>query len=154
MGEPCRIRPLTLEDCPALVGIEQSTFSDPWPGQAFESMLGPYAWGAERHGRLVGFILGRAMTDEGEILNLAVVADQRRRGVAGALLDELLGRLADNGVEAVFLEVRESNLGARRFYEKAGFEVVGRRSGYYRQPREDALVMRRAIGGTREGAKE
>lgn len=154
MGDPYRIRPLRPEDRSALVGIERSVFSDPWPGEAFDALLGPFALGADRQGRLVGFILGRAIMDEGEILNLAVAADQRRQGVARALLRQLLGRLADTGVKAVFLEVRESNLGARRFYEEADFEVVGRRSGYYRHPSEDAIVMRRRVGAATEHAKE
>jgi ribosomal-protein-alanine N-acetyltransferase len=146
MGEGFRIRLLRPEDRPTLAEIESEVFSDPWPGAAFDALLGPYAIAAERDGRVVGFVLGRAVADEGEVLNLAVVPDQRRRGVARALLDELLKYLTDDGVRLVFLEVRESNEGALAFYEKAGFERVGRRPGYYRLPREDALVMRRCIG--------
>lgn len=146
MGEAFRIRLLRPEDRATLAGIEAEVFSDPWPGAAFEPLLGPFAMGAEQDGRLIGFILGRSAGDEGEVLNLAVAPDERRRGVAGALLDELLARLTDNGVHVVFLEVRESNHGALAFYEKAGFEQVGRRVGYYRLPPEDALVMRRYIG--------
>jgi len=91
------------------------------------------------HGRVVGFLVTRRVgPGESEILNLAVDPAERRSGVARALVQEALGRSPG----AWFLEVRASNEAAIRLYERAGFERVGRRSSYYRQPAEEAIVMR------------
>ncbi len=82
------------------------------------------------------------MLDEAEILNLGVAEPVRRRGIARALVRSLLAEFSGRGVRTVFLEVRESNRPARRLYESFGFREVGRRSRYYRQPVEDAVVLR------------
>jgi ribosomal-protein-alanine N-acetyltransferase len=101
------------------------------------------------HGReLAGFILSRMAADEAEILSVAVAARRRGRGVARALLDLHLRRLAGLGVRAVFLEVEESNEPARRLYRRAGFREVGRRPGYYPEGGGSALaalVLRRDV---------
>ncbi|HEY1468831.1 MAG TPA: ribosomal protein S18-alanine N-acetyltransferase [Candidatus Acidoferrum sp.] len=96
---------------------------------------------AERQGRATGFILGREVLDEGEILNLAVVRANRRRGEGTALSRQLMNSFAARGVQRVFLEVRASNLGAIAFYTKLGFQQVGRREGYYQAPAEAALIL-------------
>lgn len=91
--------------------------------------------------------------DEGEILNLGVASDHRRRGIGRALVRSVLAALASRDVDAVYLEVRESNAGARRLYESLGFTEVGRRARYYRRPIEDAVLLRAAIpadGGSAE----
>jgi ribosomal-protein-alanine N-acetyltransferase len=91
--------------------------------------------------------------DEGEILNLGVASPYRRRGIGRALVQSVLAALAGRDVDAVYLEVRESNAGARRLYETLGFREVGRRASYYRRPIEDAVLLRAAIptdGGSAE----
>jgi len=93
----------------------------------------------------VGYIVGRHVLDEGEILNLGVALPVRRRGVGRALVRHVLASFAAVGVAAVFLEVRESNLPAQRLYEAIGFQEVGRRRRYYQRPVEDAVVLRAAI---------
>jgi ribosomal-protein-alanine N-acetyltransferase len=80
------------------------------------------------------------VADEAELLNLAVREECRRQGEGRALLVELRRRFAESGVSRVFLEVRESNLGAIAFYERMGFRRSGRREGYYLEPQEAALV--------------
>jgi ribosomal-protein-alanine N-acetyltransferase len=100
---------------------------------------------AEESGDLVGYIVGRAMFDEAEILNLGVAVHARRRGVGRALVRALLTEFVGAGARSVFLEVRESNLPARGLYESFGFREVGRRTRYYRRPVEDAVVLRAAI---------
>lgn len=94
---------------------------------------------AETDGRVVGFLASRSTgPGEREILNVAVEPEFRRRGVARRLLELELAQRAS----VYFLEVRPSNIGARKLYEKLGFREEGRRKGYYRQPPEDAIVMR------------
>lgn len=96
-------------------------------------------------GGVTGYVIARAIADEGEILNLAVAPDGRRGGVGRALATEVLRVLGGRGVRDVFLEVRESNAGARALYAAHGFLEVGRRPRYYRRPVEDAIILRAAI---------
>ena len=81
------------------------------------------------------------------VLNLAVAPEFRRRGIGGALLDAGLSALQRRRVEEVFLEVRESNHSAQALYLAYGFRAVGQRAAYYRNPREDALVLRLGFTG-------
>ncbi|HKM84394.1 MAG TPA: ribosomal protein S18-alanine N-acetyltransferase [Candidatus Acidoferrum sp.] len=114
-----------------------------WSKQALaEFMLLPEALAlmSERAGVPTGFVLGRLVANEAEVLNLAVYEECRRQGEGRALLVELLRRFAESGVSRVFLEVRESNFGAIDFYKGMGFRQSGRREGYYREPQEAALV--------------
>jgi ribosomal-protein-alanine acetyltransferase len=86
---------------------------------------------------VVGFVVSRTVFGETEILNVAVAAEFRRRGLGRALMADLLGRRSG----AFFLEVRESNVPAQRFYNSLGFRVAGNRRGYYHSPPEPAVVM-------------
>jgi ribosomal-protein-alanine N-acetyltransferase len=105
------------------------------------------AFVSEEEGKVSGFILGRQVADEAEILNLAVTAAYRRRGEGGALLKAALGGFQSRGVSRVFLEVRESNETGIAFYERRGFSKMGRRAGYYREPDEAAIVMENKLAG-------
>ena len=84
----------------------------------------------------------REAAGSGEILNLAVAPEFRRRGIGGTLLEEGLVAFHDRGAQEVFLEVRESNHSAQALYLARGFRPVGQRAAYYRNPRENALVLR------------
>ena len=89
--------------------------------------------------RVAGFMVARATADrEWELLNLAVAPEFRHRGVATTLVKSLL----DEGRADLFLEVRESNHAAHKFYESMGFHDVGRRPSYYESPAEAAIVMK------------
>jgi ribosomal-protein-alanine N-acetyltransferase len=133
--------------------IERAVFADPWPMDDFEDCIasdavflvalapGPKGGG----GVVAGYVVARAIADEGEILNLAVAPDGRRGGTGRALVTAALRVLAERGVRDVFLEVRESNAGARALYGAHGFREVGRRPRYYRRPAEDAIILRAAI---------
>jgi ribosomal-protein-alanine N-acetyltransferase len=149
MDERYRIRPASPADAPALSAIERRCFSDPWSSAGFrEAIAVPGGFGliVERPGPVIaGYLLGRQACSEGEVLNLAVDPPERRRGLGAALLREGLEYLTRQGVEQVFLEVRESNQAALRLYQSHGFRVVGMRSGYYRNPPENAVVLRRDI---------
>ena len=96
-------------------------------------------------GAIVGYVVALDAADEGEILNLAVAPGGRRHGLGRALVQSILEALTARGVRQVYLEVRESNAGARRLYEGLGFGEVARRARYYRRPVEDAVVLCAAI---------
>jgi len=90
---------------------------------------------------IAGYLIAREVAGTGEVLNLAVSPDFRRRGVARALLRAGLTYLRKRRVEEVYLEVRESNRSAQALYLSSGFRPVGQRAAYYRNPKEDALVL-------------
>ena len=138
------VREFRAEDAAAASEILLETReSASWSRQAlldFMPLPGAVALMSERAGRPTGFVLGRLVADEAEVLNLAVREGYRRQGEGRALLEELLRQFAKSGVSRVFLEVRESNRGAIGFYERMEFRQAGRREGYYRGPQEAALV--------------
>lgn len=95
-----------------------------------------------------GFAMLRVAADEAELLTLAVDPDRRRAGLGRALLDAAMDGAARQGAAAMLLEVASGALAAQALYRAAGFVVVGRRKTYHAhpgRPREDALVMRRAL---------
>lgn len=94
---------------------------------------------------MTGAVASREAAGEAEILNLAVGADWRRRGIGRQLMETALEGAMVRGVHRVFLEVRESNTGARAFYSQLGFVQDGRRPNYYRDPPEDALLLSRPL---------
>ena len=100
---------------------------------------------AEEGDTVSGLVAFRMIEDEAEILNLAVDSRQRRRGIGSRLMEEMIEACKAAGVKKIFLEVRESNIGARNFYSRMGFTEAGRRGRYYRQPVEDALVLVRKV---------
>lgn len=145
MDAPFRIRSAVPADASALVAIERRAFSDPWSETSFREALGA-AWSfglvAETGRGIVGYLIGRDVAATGEVLNLAVAPEYRRRGIGGALLEAGLKAFRRRQVDEVFLEVRESNHSAQALYIARGFRPVGQRSAYYRNPREDAVVLR------------
>jgi ribosomal-protein-alanine N-acetyltransferase len=144
MDAPYRIRSAVPADAAPLVRIERHCFSDPWTESSFrEALESPWSFGlvAQTNRAISGYLIGREVAGTGEVLNLAVAPAFRRKGVARALLRAGIGFLRRRRVEEVFLEVRESNQSAQALYLSAGFRPVGQRAGYYRNPKEDALVL-------------
>jgi ribosomal-protein-alanine N-acetyltransferase len=156
------IRPAVGTDLPAISAIERASFSDPWTVDSFASAMSlahvHFLVAEETHhlmGRptalragvlpVLGYVVALLAADEGEIADLAVDAAARRRGIGRSLLDRVMADAARRGVRALYLEVRESNSAALALYQGAGFRAMGRRTGYYRQPPEDALVLRRDL---------
>lgn len=138
------LRPAVLADLPRLVEIQRlSPEAAQWTEQDYRQLLmgtrAARCVAAELLGELAGFLVfQRPASDQVEILNLAVYPARRRRGVGKLLLDHVLGL----GAAEIFLEVRAGNEPALAFYRRAGFQPAGRRPGYYRNPAEDAVVMR------------
>ena len=149
-GEPA-LSEASPRDATAIATLHAMSFRHGWSDGEFERMLGERTIVAHRAtlGRsLHGFILSRLAGGEAEILSVAVASARRGRGLARALLNLHLRRLAGLGAHAVFLEVDEDNEPARRLYQRAGFREVGRRPGYYQQSRDHAataLVLRRDL---------
>jgi [ribosomal protein S18]-alanine N-acetyltransferase len=95
---------------------------------------------------LAGFLVAVHIASEWELENIAVDPTAQRQGIGRQLLDSLFGMAKETKSEAVFLEVRESNIAARALYEKAGFTQTGRRKAYYQDTQEDAILYRRNLG--------
>lgn len=93
------------------------------------------------HRRIAGYIVARESAGELHINNVAVREQYRRRGIGLALLGKILDEAKRLSVNTAFLEVRSSNAAAQCLYEKCGFKAIARRSNYYTDPREDAVVM-------------
>src|SRR5580698_10371260 len=95
--------------------------------------------------KITAFLVARCVASEWELENIVVASDHRRRGLGEQLLQFLFALARHARGEAIFLEVRESNAAARAFYEKLGFEQMGRRKGYYAELQEDAIIYRRML---------
>jgi ribosomal-protein-alanine acetyltransferase len=147
------VRKATPDDIEILRKLEQEAESAAhWGEREYEALFAPEApWrfalvAAEESGaQIVGFVIARCADDEWEIENVVVAPEQRRRGLGSAMVRELVQEARRSGAGAVLLEVRESNAAARRLYEKIGFNEIGRRPDYYRNPPEDALQLRISI---------
>ena len=144
------LRRASVDDVPAVTALEQIAFTDPWSASEFQQLARSarsiFIVAADSGGgSLGGYVIVAAVLDEAEVLNLAVSPSCRGLGVGGMLLDAALSEAAAAGATSVFLEVRESNVAARALYASRGFTEISRRSRYYRQPVEDALVLRGAV---------
>jgi [ribosomal protein S18]-alanine N-acetyltransferase len=145
------IRTATLADAPALIALEQSApTAAHWSPEHYHAALSPtqserLALITEEGTQTLGFLIAREIGNEWEIENVVVSAPIRRKGLASQLLEEFLHRARLRSAKTVFLEVRESNLPARRLYEKHGFAECGCRERYYRGPQEDAIVYRTTL---------
>jgi ribosomal-protein-alanine N-acetyltransferase len=138
---PLAIRSAALNDVPAILAIEQQSPSAAhWTREEYNKLVGSgVVLVAEEAGELCGFVCAQAVAGEWEMENVVLAAEFLRRGIADELLRELIQR-AESEASTILLEVRESNLPARRLYEKHGFREVGRRRAYYSEPAEDAIL--------------
>jgi ribosomal-protein-alanine N-acetyltransferase len=142
------IRNLRIEDHLAIGKIlAESPEAALWSADSLLAAAsgGMRAWVAELNGEMSGVLVGRMAADEFEILNLAVLRAHRRRGIASRLLDTALRWSRGTGTKRMLLEVRASNDAAIRLYARHGFSACGRRSQYYQNPAEDALLFARAL---------
>lgn len=134
-----------LLDAPVFAALHAASFLDPWSEDSFAALLsqpGVAGWLTAEPPE--GLLLARAAADEAEILTVAVIPAARRKGAAGALIDEMLRVLRDGGTQRVFLEVAANNTAALALYARKGFVPCGRRPGYYAGG-VDAIVMERTV---------
>ena len=144
------IRAIQPDDVSAVLEIQTSSKeAAQWSRAAYEKLIhacsSELVLVAERAGSVIGFMVGRQVADELEILNLAVAGVVRRQGVGKALLQDVFADAAARGVQKVFLEVRASNFAAQSFYQTQNFAIAGRRANYYTSPVEDALLLARSL---------
>jgi len=137
----------TEKDVAAIEIIEQACFSTPWSAQSIrESLANPASrfYLALADGEAAGYIGLQIFSGEGYVTNVAVLPAFRRRGLGKALIR----RAMENEMEFITLEVRESNVPAISLYASLGFETVGKRPRFYREPEEDAVLMTKYFSNT------
>ncbi len=136
------------EDLPSVAGLERETLS-PWSLPVLEQEL------RARHGRqlvveafdlrILGWCAYRTVWPEAELLKIAIAEGEREKGLGTLMLEAVLKELQLQEYSTLFLEVRAGNAPALQFYERLGFRQVARRSGYYSEPADDALILQRDI---------
>jgi [ribosomal protein S18]-alanine N-acetyltransferase len=152
------IRSATPDDVPAMRALEQQTRSAAhWAEREYDALFAPESPPritlvaiAEVDASVVGFVIARCATDEWEIENVLVAPEHRGRGVGSKIIRDVLLRAQVAGATSVLLEVRGSNLAARRLYEKLGFSQQRQRRSYYQDPEEDALLLSFSITNLRQ----
>ena len=130
----------------AIAQLEKICFSDPWSEASIRSEVkNPLSlWlVAIDDNKLAGYVGSQSVLGWADMMNLAVAPEYRRLGIGEKLVTELIEKLKENQVTCLTLEVRISNEPAIKLYTKLGFAEVGRRPGYYHNPREDALILRK-----------
>ena len=140
------IRLMNNGDIEQIAELEKLCFADPWSVSAFSYELNnPLSlWLVAVDGDTVaGYVGSQTVMGESDMMNVAVAPEYRRQGIAEQLIIDLIRQLNDRNSKSLALEVRQSNLPAISLYEKLGFVQVGCRPRYYRNPKEDALIMRK-----------
>lgn len=151
-----RIRQVETATIGELIRIGEETNLSPWTAQGYiDEMKNPASIMlrlVDVENEIAGFIVGRIIfggeietRTDAEIYNIAVAEQYKRNGCGQRLFDEFAKSCRDKQVANIWLEVRESNEKAIKFYEKNGFERVQTRPSFYSNPRENALVMRRFL---------
>ena len=137
---------MTADHVSQVAELEKICFSDPWSENSITyELTNPLSlWLVAVEGdKVAGYVGSQSVMGESDMMNVAVHPDFRRQGVAEKLVLELVAALAKNDNHCLTLEVRASNVSAISLYEKLGFAQVGLRKNYYRNPKEDALILRK-----------
>jgi ribosomal-protein-alanine N-acetyltransferase len=134
-------------DTTRVYAVERECFNDPYPLQFFDALIKTERerfFVVDEDGKIVGYAVATASGRDGKVISVAVNPGCRRRGIGTALLSAVTGRLAEEGVRDIHLEVRKGNGAAISFYERMGFRAFSEIRHYYRDG-EDALVLKRLI---------
>lgn len=137
---------MTAAQVSQVAALEQCCFSDPWSENSVASELhNPLSlWLVAMDGeRLAGYVGSQTVLGESDMMNVAVDGAYRHQGVGKMLIEALIEHLKARESHCLTLEVRDSNTPARNLYASLGFSQIGRRKNYYRNPREDALILRK-----------
>ncbi len=139
-------RPMAEADIDRLILIERAAYPYPWTRGNFMDCLqsGYSCWVVEAGQDIIGYSILMAGAGEGHVLNCCVTPTWQGKGIGRQIMQHVLERAPEHGVDCLFLEVRPSNRYAISLYESLGFETIGLRRHYYPADhgREDALVMR------------
>ena len=139
------IIPMNESHVAAVAALEKANFSEPWSENSVRGELSNELalWlVAVENDTVLGYVGSQTVLEEADMMNIAVEESCRRRGIARALVEELVRQLP---AHCLTLEVRASNAPAIGLYESMGFTQIGVRKNYYRKPREDALILRKEI---------
>ncbi len=142
------IVPMTLDHASQVANLEKLCFADPWSLNSITSEVeNPLAhWLVFLEGeQVVGYIGSQTVLGESDIMNVGVHPDHRKQGIARKLLSRLESDLKAQDVTVIALEVRPSNLPAVTLYTTCGYVQVGRRPNYYRNPKEDGLILKKEL---------
>ena len=142
------IKNMTQAHVPQIAEIEKLCFSDPWSEKSVASELENRLslWLVAMDGdRIAGYVGSQSVLDEADMMNVAVHPDYRRQGIGRDLVLALAEALQKKGIRGLMLEVRQSNAPAIALYKQLGFGQVGLRPNYYRNPKENALILRKEL---------
>ena len=149
------IIPTTEKHLDKITEIEALCFSTPWSRKSFaDSMANNNVislFTATLNNEVVGYICMFHLFEEGELLNIAVSPDYRKRGIAQQLINKMFEIFKQKNVTRITLEVRESNVNAKNLYLKNGFNPIGIRKNYYTSPLENGIVMEKTFDNTLKG---
>jgi len=139
---------ITTDNCQIyleqILEIENLSFPSPWSLNAFvQEIKNPmsYLWALTVDGAILGYICFWMFDSEIQLINIAIHVNRRCKGLGHSLLKTMIEAGISKGMQYVWLEVRPSNFTAKRLYKKLGFEEIARRTRYYRDTNEDAIVM-------------
>ena len=143
MDKDIRVIRLTEDMLPDIAELERVCFHEPWSEKSLELLLGEQGVGFAllENGSVAAYAGMMTVLDEGQITNVAVFPQYRRRGYGRAVMEALEAYARENSLSVLSLEVRESNEGARALYRSLSWREVGLRKNFYRLPTEDAVVM-------------
>ncbi len=133
------------EDLKGMHNIESSSFAAPWSFEAFKenffNLFSIYVLAETDDGTMIGFGGMQVIFEEAHVMNIAVLEEHRRKGIAGQMLKLMMQEAKKRDAQTMMLEVRQSNAPARCLYQKYGFVPVSIRKGYYSDNNEDAIIM-------------
>ncbi len=137
-------------DAKGLAELDREVFSVPWSEKSFvdecNNKIAVY-YAAKDNGKIVGYAGFWHVADEGDITNIAVLPEYRRRKIASRLIEAMIKEAKKRSLSLLTLEVRCSNTAAISLYENYGFKIIGKRKNYYTNPVEDAHIMTLYFGG-------
>jgi len=144
------VRPMQVYDLKAILEVERVSFTTPWSLEAFKTELKDNEYARylclELEGQVIGYMGLWFILDEGHITNIAITPNHRGQHWGEFLMRSVMGKMVEQGMERMTLEVRASNSPAQALYKRLGFAIAGVRKGYYADTGEDALIMWAELG--------
>lgn len=145
MSQTLTFRFMEERDLDAIVELENRCFTVPWSRDAFYNELNQNKFACyivlEQEEQIIGYCGAWLVIDEAHITNIAILPEFRGQKLGEALLNKMIERSREKGIERMTLEVRESNTVAQSLYKKLGFQNGAIRKNYYSDNQEDAIVM-------------